>query len=638
MNGVLLDARAHVGPWRQLDSPPPAVTADEALRLYRLLRCEGVLLAGTDAASNAELAAFVHGWRGRPAARLAWWIDPRDEDALGALQVAMEHVALVHLQPALVQTPLTDPRWRAFVQLAADAGRPVRIDCGPGDPLMACGGAFDLIASHADVPFLLACQGGHAPELVLAVLNQLAERDLPNVYLGTEGLREHWLIRAAVDRLGPGRVVFGSAYPFTHPEVVRTAVDHAGLSSVERYLVFGGTLNRLLPPTLRFEAEGEPPGEGSTLPATLEASDAPATPPLEIRLLDLLDQGLVVYDHEHRIRFWNRRMEDVSGVHRDAVLGRDAFEEFPFLVDKGVDALLQAAFRGQVIESGTVRFSIPRTGRTGYRRSRLVPLLGAEGHVHRVVEVVTFVAEGDELPLAQGDGVASMALLADGLATRLSNQLGVVLGYAQALVADLRGDPATARALGVIEDATRKAFDLTKTLFSLARFQDASKGHLRLDDVVTYTVDTFRLRQAMGACIDVSCAEELPPVHGNEGQLREALLQVLKNAHEAIEGRPEARIEVRLDRVELPRGLDNGERVLPEGRFVRVSVRDTGPGIPDEIRESVRLPFFTTKGRQRLGLGLNVVENALRACGGISHIRSEPGRGTTVDLYFPCEV
>ena len=164
----------------------------------------------------------------------------------------------------------------------------------------------------------------------------------------------------------------------------------------------------------------------------------------------------------------------------------------------------------------------------------------------------------------------------------------------------------------------------------------SSKVHLRLEDVVAYTVDAFRLRGADGAAIDVSCAEDLPPVSGNEAQLREALLQVLKNAQEAVEGRTGARIEVRLDRLDLDERLDNGSLALPEGRFVRVSVRDTGAGIPDEIRENVRQPFFTTKGRQRLGLGLNVVENALRSCGGASHIRSEPGRGTTVDLYFPC--
>jgi len=638
MRGGLLDARVHVGAWRQLEPPPPAIALDEALRLYRLLRYQGLLLAPTSASGNGELVAAARGWGGRPALRLAWWVDPRDDGALGALQVAMEHVALVHLHPALVQTPLSDPRWRAFVQIAADAGRPVRVDCGPGDPRETCAGVLALVERHPGVSFLLACQGGHAPELMLGVLSQLSERALPNVHLGTEGLREHWLIRAAVERLGPGRVVFGSAYPYTHPEVVRAAVDHAGLSSVERHLVLGGTLNQLLPADLRFEATGPAPGEGTSLPARIEAGpSSPAPPPLDARLLDLVDQGTVVFDREHRVRAWNRRMEEVTGVPRDAVLGRDAYEEFPFLVEKGVDALIAAAFGGQVVESGTVRFSVPRTGRSGYRRSRLVPLLDDAGEVSRVVEIVTFVSEGDEIPASDAapGGTSPLAVLADGLASRLSNQLGVVLGYAQALVPDLRGDPATARALAVIEDATRKAFDLTKTLFSLARVQVAAQEILRLDDVVTYTVDAYRLRAAGGPTIDVACADALPPVRGNEGQLREALLQVLKNAHEAVEGRPDGRIEIRLDRVDLAEGLDTGALALPRGRFVRVSVRDTGPGIPDDIRGSVRLPFFTTKGRQRLGLGLTVVENALKACGGASLIRSEPGHGTTVDLYFP---
>lgn len=360
--------------------------------------------------------------------------------------------------------------------------------------------------------------------------------------------------------------------------------------------------------------------------------------PLEIRLLDSIDQGVVVYDGERALVFWNRRMEAATGLHRDAVLGQGAYELFPFLVEKGVSALIDLAFDGQVVESGTVRYSIPASGRSGYRRSRLLPLADASGATTRVVEIVSFLSEGDAILAGEASGenrVRALATLANGLASRLSNQLGVVLGYAQMLASELREEPAIARTLGVIEDSTRKAFDITKTLFSFARFEDASQEHLRLEDVVAFTVDSFRLHVSGSVALDLTSADELPMTRGNEAQIREALLHVVTNAEEAVEGLPGGRIAVRVDRVDLTERLEDGALALPAGAYVRVAVEDNGPGIPVEIQQSVRKPFFTTKGRQRLGLGLNVVENTLKACGGATQIRSSEGAGTTVELYFP---
>jgi len=356
-------------------------------------------------------------------------------------------------------------------------------------------------------------------------------------------------------------------------------------------------------------------------------------------LLDAVDQGVVVFDADRTIRFWNRRMEVATGVPRNAVIGKNALAEFPFLAEKGVDALLELALAGQTVESGTVRYFVPRTGRSGFRRSHLVPLPGPDGVTRLVAEVVTFVSEGDPFPGGEGGGessVQALAMLANGLASRLSNQLGVVLGYAQVLAGELREEPAIARALGVIEDSTRKAFDITKTLFSFARFEDGSQEHLRLEDVVAYTVDTFRLHvSGSSVALELSSADDLPVVTGNEAQIREALLHLLTNAREAVEGRSGARISVRVEGLVLAERLEQGALALAPGRYVRVSFADNGPGIPDEIQESVRKPFFTTKGRQRLGLGLNVVENALKACGGGTRICSRAGEGVTVELYFP---
>jgi signal transduction histidine kinase/predicted TIM-barrel fold metal-dependent hydrolase len=633
----IIDAHVHVGRWREPGFTPVIETPEETVRLYRTLQYRGVLAMPTDQGHNEELLQFVRAQQGPVQVRFACWISPDDPGSLGWVNRALDHVAAFKLHPSFLKRPITDPSFIPYLQLASDHGRPAVIHCGRWQEIAGFHHALEVARRYPELNLILSHMGGDSPLLVKELLDILVKEELPNVYLGTESIREYWLVLEAIQRLGPNRLVFGSDFNLNHPEVFRALIDHCGLSNVDRYLVFFGNINRLLPEGLQFQREDIPRMEANNLPARLESEREALKSDIHDWLLDSVEQGVVLWDHQRRVIYWNRAMERATAVARAEVLDKSAYELFPFLEEKGVDKQVDRAFEGQRVESGTIRFHIPKTDRVGFRRSVFVPLIDDRHGVQAVAEVVTFLTEGTELlvPGPMERNVQSMAVLANGLATRLSNHLGVVRGYCQLLREELTPNQDTDGTIDIIDDATKKAFDINRQLFSFARQQGVSLEYLRVEDVLRYTVDSFRLGIGGGVQITLNVARHLPTIRGNEVQLREAFYQVLHNAQESLDSVSQKRIDISVDDVRLEEETENGALVAPAGAFVRVSFRDYGVGISDEIHERVMQPFFTTRGSERLGLGMSLIQNTVRNHNGFHRIHSLPGQGTTVDLYFP---
>lgn len=111
--------------------------------------------------------------------------------------------------------------------------------------------------------------------------------------------------------------------------------------------------------------------------------------------------------------------------------------------------------------------------------------------------------------------------------------------------------------------------------------------------------------------------EPVPQVMADSAQIKQALLNLILNAHDA-----------------MPKGGRMTLSVKPEGRFVRVDVSDTGAGIPPQMIEKVFEPFYSTKS-EGTGLGLSMVKQIMDNHSGKIKVKSEEGKGTTVSLFFP---
>jgi predicted TIM-barrel fold metal-dependent hydrolase len=141
---------------------------------------------------------------------------------------------------------ITDERAAPFLAFAAEHGLTVLVHCGRWQEMSSYKLALDAAADYADTNFILSHMGGDTPELVLGAVEGALKRNLSNVHLGIEGVREYWIVRRAVEELGADRVIFGSDFPLGHPRMYLGLVESLDLDQARRDLILGGNALRLL--------------------------------------------------------------------------------------------------------------------------------------------------------------------------------------------------------------------------------------------------------------------------------------------------------------------------------------------------------------------------------------------------------
>ena len=234
----------------------------------------------------------------------------------------------------------------------------------------------------------------------------------------------------------------------------------------------------------------------------------------------------------------------------------------------------------------------------------------------------------------QAQKMEAVGRLAGGVAHDFNNLLTVIFGYAELMSDDLPEEGRARQDLAEIRKAATQASSLTKQLLAFSRQQVLQTLVLTVNDLV----EDLRkmLRRLIGE--DVELRLDLHPDAGNvradPGQLQQVLMNLVVNARDAMPTGGTLRIETAP--IDLPGPhAPPGEAVVP-GRYVLLSVRDTGTGMDAETLARVFEPFFTTKEKgQGTGLGLSTVYGTVQQSGGYVRVESEPGRGTTFEICLP---
>jgi len=225
--------------------------------------------------------------------------------------------------------------------------------------------------------------------------------------------------------------------------------------------------------------------------------------------------------------------------------------------------------------------------------------------------------------------------LAGGIAHDFNNILTAVGGHATLLLDEVRpGDPLRA-GIEEIKRGVDRAASLTRQLLAFSRKQVLKPRVLDLTSVVAET--ERMLRRLIGEDIELhTCAElGLGRVQADPGQIQQVILNLAVNARDAM---PDGgRLSIELANVDIDEGQAHRHGpVQPPGRYVRLTVTDTGTGIPRAIQPHIFEPFFTTKEKGKgTGLGLSTVYGIIKQSGGFIWVYSEPGQGTAFKVYLP---
>lgn len=222
--------------------------------------------------------------------------------------------------------------------------------------------------------------------------------------------------------------------------------------------------------------------------------------------------------------------------------------------------------------------------------------------------------------------------LTGGMAHDFNNLLSVILGSLALLKKRLPENPRITRLIdGAIQGAERGA-TLTKRLLAFARRQELKIEAVDVQLLVQDMGDFLRQSVGPGVNIKVEVADDAYPVRADSNQLELALMNLAVNARDAMPQGGTLTIECR-NEVRDPRALP---ATLPDGKYVRLTVTDTGEGMDEATLSRALEPFFTTKGVGKgTGLGLSMVHGLTAQSGGAMDIASQSGQGTKVILWLP---
>jgi PAS domain S-box-containing protein len=303
------------------------------------------------------------------------------------------------------------------------------------------------------------------------------------------------------------------------------------------------------------------------------------------------------------------------------------------LQSRGTEFLSPAAHR-RALAGEALGYELEWCGR--FFQCHLEPLRAADDRVTGCIGVGIDITErrGLEEQLRQAQKMEAIGRLAGGVAHDFNNLLTAILGNTSLVLANLPAADANRELLQANEKAARRAAELTQQLLGFSRQTMLRLEPTNLHNAIHDTVKILRRTIDPRITVEVRSAPVLRQVRADPGQMSQVLMNLCLNARDAMPNGGRLLVEtepVVLDEEASRRHLD-----ARPGEFVRLSVSDTGHGIPPDIRSRIFDPFFTTKEPGKgTGLGLAMVFGIIKQHQGWIECASEVGQGTRFDIYLP---
>ncbi len=346
-----------------------------------------------------------------------------------------------------------------------------------------------------------------------------------------------------------------------------------------------------------------------------------------------IEDHMMVIDLDYRIIEVNRALLDMVGLKREDVVGRHCYEVSHHLKEPCTmpdhPCPLKDAVNSRKAASAThVHFD--KDGREHYIHVVCHPLLDENGRVHRVIDLSRDITKEitARTRMLHDDKMTSLGKLSASVVHEINNPLTGILNFIK-LMQRILGKEAVAETelgkfqeyLGIIYNETCR---VSKTVSNLLAFSRKTKPEFRAVDINSLLRETLSLTEyqmrLQGITVAQELAADLLPVMADSGQMKQAFLNLMLNAQDAMPQGGTLTLETK-----------NSRR-----REVVVKITDSGVGIPKESFSQIFEPFYTTKkAGSGVGLGLSVVYGIVRDHKGVIKVDSVVGEGTTFTIRLP---
>ena len=390
--------------------------------------------------------------------------------------------------------------------------------------------------------------------------------------------------------------------------------------------VLKNRLSRLFPAVVRAVRESEQKAKNRKVEERNREQAA---------LLDESQDAILVIDTEDRIHYWNKSAERIYGWPAHSVIGSKANTLLP------TDPVKYREAKEIVLKKGKWMGELASVnGRDDFIvASRWTLLRDEAGNPKRILITDTDITEKKtlEATLLRSQRMEGIGALASGVAHDLNNALAPVIMSADILEASPEKEDRD-KFLEIIRASAHRATGLVKQILTFARGTGDRRGPVLLTQLIAEMSKMIKDTFPKSITLSVKTpGKELWIVEASVTEIHQVLLNLCVNARDAM---PEGgTILLSVENFTLDEGATTAAGVAP-GRYVKLSLADTGSGIPPEVLPRIFEPFFTTKAENKgTGLGLSTVASIVKHHGGFIDVQTQTGKGTEFRIYLPaiCE-
>lgn len=363
-------------------------------------------------------------------------------------------------------------------------------------------------------------------------------------------------------------------------------------------------------------------------------------------IFDFLPDATFAIDLEGKVIAWNRAIEEMTGVRAKNMLGKGNYEysllfygvRRPILIDLVFKSNeeIEKKYRFVKVEKDVliVEADVPLKGEAHVLWGKARPLYDSKGNIVGAIESIRDITENKKLEaqFLQAQKMEAIGTLAGGIAHDFNNLLMGIVGNASLMLLNMDPGHPHYKKLKSIEDQVKSGAELSRQLLGFARRGKYDAKPVNLNMILEKTATMFG-RTKREVVINRDFQEDIWTVEVDQGQIEQVLLNIYVNAWQAMPGGGNLYLETR--NIIADENFAKRYSVKP-GKYVKVSITDTGMGMDKETKGRIFEPFFTTKEMGRgTGLGLASAYGIIKNHGGIIIVYSEKGHGTTFGIYLP---
>ena len=240
-----------------------------------------------------------------------------------------------------------------------------------------------------------------------------------------------------------------------------------------------------------------------------------------------------------------------------------------------------------------------------------------------------------EYRLRQSQKMEAIGTLAGGIAHDFNNILSAIIGYSELCLLDAKRGSKIENNLNEVMRAGKRARDLVKQILAFSRHTEHESKPVQIGPIAKETLKMLRSTLPTTIGIQQNIAPELDNVMADPTHIHQIIMNLCTNAAHAMQNGG-GTLSVSIQNSRLPDQTATLSVDLKPGKYLRLTIADTGHGIPNDIMEVMFDPYFTTKKHgDGTGLGLSVVHGIVKSYGGTIHVKSEIGQGASFDVFLP---